>query len=286
MAEYFSLAVDIAAYFAFSHMEKRLKENLYEIRDNVPVFHSHNAVKRRLQQSPTGEISYARLDGRVEPSEQPLHTSREDETGVFRVTEKYRVRRNRLPTDESRLTTTVERKIASEVENVPFCLALSKDAGKYAKDDTIIKLKQFGKTVQFRDFDQIGNTIRREARLSSKKFQPDNECLTEYEISQLASRSGIQSEEYMMRSGSPVTAIGRLSWADENRKHIQISRPESTHRLILTTDVDAVLLNMEEEAHRYNVARRTVVIVGVVLLYVALDRFYRDFRIWWKKVKR
>merc|ERR1712212_1321858 len=182
--------------------------------------------------------------------------------------------------------TTIERKIASEVENVPFCLALSKDAGKYAKDDTIIKLKQFGKTVQFRDFDQIGNSIRREARLSSKKFQPDNECLTEYEISQLASRSGIQSEEYMMRSGSPVTAIGRLSWADENRKHIQISRPESTHRLILTTDVDAVLLNMEEEAHRYNVARRTVVIVGVVLLYVALDRFYRDFRIWWKKSQK
>jgi len=286
MAEYLGLAVDIGAYFVFSYMERRLKENLYEIRDNVPILQSHEAVKRKLRDAPNGEIPYARLDGRVEASEQPLHTSNENETAVFRVTEKYRIRRDRLPTDPSRLTTTIERKVASEVEHVPFCVALNKDAGKYAKADAILKLKQFGKTVQFIDFDQIGNSIRRETKLFGKKFYPDNECLTEYEISKLKTRSGVQTEEYLMRSGTPITAIGRVSWADENRKQIQIGCPESTHRLILSSDVDSVLVNMEEEAHRYNVARRTAIIVGVVFLYVALDRFYRDFRIWWKKVKR
>ena len=99
MSEYLGLAVDVGAYFAFSHMERRLKENLYEIRDNIPVFFSHETVKRMLHRSSTGEIPYARLDARVEPSEQPLHTSKENVTGVFRVTEKYRVRRDRLPTD-------------------------------------------------------------------------------------------------------------------------------------------------------------------------------------------
>jgi len=287
MTEYLGLAVDIGAYFVFSHMERRLKENLYEIRDNVPVFHSHEEVKRRLREIPSGEIPYARLDGRVEPSEQPLHTPIEGVTGVFRMTEKYRVRRDRLPADSSRMMTTIERKVGSELENVPFCLALNKDAGKYAKPETILKLKQFGKTVQFTDFDQIGNSIRREAKLFAKRFYPDDESLTDYEISQLSTRCGVQSEEYMMRSGSPVTAIGRLSWADADfpGKSIQISRPETAHRLILTGDVDSVLLNMEEEAHRYNVARRTAVIVGVAFIFLAFDRFYRDFRMWWKRVK-
>ena len=83
------------------------------------------------------------------------------------------------------MTTTIERKLASEVENVPFCLTLNKDAGKYAKAETILKLKQFGKTIQFLDFDQIGNSIRREAKLFSKKFYPDYECFTDYEVKML-----------------------------------------------------------------------------------------------------
>jgi len=287
MAEYLGLAVDIGAYFFFSHMERRLKENLYEIRDNVPAFYSHDALKRKLKESPAGEIPYARLEGRVEPSGQPLHTSKEEETAVFRLTEKYRVKRDRLSTDDSRMTTSIERKIESEIETVPFCLALSKDAGKYAKPETILKLKQFGKTVQFQDFDEIGNSIRREAKPFVKKFYPDDECLTEYEISKLSSRSGVQCEEYLMRTATPVTAIGRLSWTDESQKKIRISCPDSpTHRLILTSDVEGVLVSMEEEAHRYNVARRSAILVGVLFLYVALDRFYRDFRIWWKKQKK
>ena len=68
------------------------------------------------------------------------------------------------------------------MEHVPFCVALNKDAGKYAKADAILRLKQFGKTVQFIDFDQIGNSIRRETKLFGKRFYPDNECLTEYEV--------------------------------------------------------------------------------------------------------
>ena len=45
MAEYLGLAMDIGAYLLFSRLETQLKANLYEIRDNVPVFHSHAALK-------------------------------------------------------------------------------------------------------------------------------------------------------------------------------------------------------------------------------------------------
>ena len=102
MAEYLGLAVDIGAYFLFSHLERRLKNNVYEIRDHVPTFHSHAALKRRLKvvnNEGTNEIAYARLEGRVEPCGQPLHTDRDGETGVFKITENFRVRRDRSPDD-------------------------------------------------------------------------------------------------------------------------------------------------------------------------------------------
>ena len=47
------------------------------------------------QASIDGEIPYARLDGRVEPTEQPIHTVKEGETAVVKITENYRVKRNR-----------------------------------------------------------------------------------------------------------------------------------------------------------------------------------------------
>ena len=99
MAEYFGLALDIGAYFVFSELERRLKDNLYEIRDNVSIFESHETLKRKLKQSETGEIPYARLEGRVEPTEQPLHTERDGETAVFRITDSFRVRRERNPAE-------------------------------------------------------------------------------------------------------------------------------------------------------------------------------------------
>ena len=49
MAEYIGPAVDIGAYFFFSHMERRLKANLYDIRDNVPTFVSHAQLKNKLK---------------------------------------------------------------------------------------------------------------------------------------------------------------------------------------------------------------------------------------------
>jgi len=286
MAEYFGLALDIGAYFVFSELERRLKDNLYEIRDNVSIFESHETLKRKLKQSETGEIPYARLEGRVEPTEQPLHTERDGETAVFRITDSFRVRRERNPAEPRRWTSTVEHKIGTELEQVPFCVALRKDAGVYANAEKIHNLKQFGKTVRFLDFDQIANSIRREAKLLAKKFHPDDECLTSYEISKLVSRSGVQREEYMMKSGSPVSVVGRIGWSDETQKQIVVSAPHDSKRLILTGDVDSVLLNMEDEAHRYNVARRTAIITGVVLFYLAWDRFYREFTAWRKRVKR
>ena len=76
----------------------------------------------------------------------------------------------------------MEHKIGTELEQVPFCVALRKDAGVYANAEKIHNLKQFGKTVRFLDFDQIANSIRREAKLLAKKFHPDDECLTSYEV--------------------------------------------------------------------------------------------------------
>jgi len=332
MAEYLGLAMDIGAYLLFSRLETQLKANLYEIRDNVPVFHSHAALKRELQRSAEGEIPYARLDGRAEPTGQPLYTGKSgggsekgsgsgknggsggDDTAIVRITDKFRVKRDRCPADRSRWTTMVERKLESEVESVPFCLALRKDAGVYTSADKIHKLKQFGQTVFFADFDKIGNSVRREAKIFGKKFFPDEECHTSYELSKLGSRSGVQTEEYLVKSGGALTAIGRVSWADENRKQIQIGAPTAAtvsataaasaaasttskgdfsapdhqhhYRLILTGDVDAVLANMEDEAHRYNVGRRAAIVVGVVLAYMAWDRLARDFAEWRKRNKR
>ena len=41
------------------------------------------------------------------------------------------------PISLSLTTTTIESKIGSEIENVPFCVALNKDAGVYAKAEKI-----------------------------------------------------------------------------------------------------------------------------------------------------
>jgi len=288
MAEYIGLAVDIGAYFFFSHMERRLKANLYDVRDNVPTFLSHPQLRNKLKASEAGEIAYARLDGRVEPTEQPLHTERDRQTAVVRITDNYRVRRHRSAGegDSSLTTTTIESKVGTEMENVPFCVALNKDAGIYAKPEKINNLKQFGKTIKFADFDEIGNCLKREAKLFAKKFYPDDECLTSYEISKLTTRTGTLAEEYLLKCGSPVSVVGRVSWTDDTQKQIMIGCPTTANRLILTGDIDGLLLNMEDEAHRYNVGRRTAILAGVALCYLAWDRFYRDFTEWRKRVKR
>ena len=88
----------------------------------------------------------------------------------------------RASRSRSRPTTSIESKLGSEVESVPFCVALAKDTGIYANAEKIHNLKQFGKTIKFCDFDQIGNCIKREAKLFAKKFYPDDECLTSYEV--------------------------------------------------------------------------------------------------------
>ena len=73
MAEYFGLALDIGAYFVFSELERRLKDNLYEIRDNVSIFESHETLKRKFEAKVKPERFLTLvLEGRVEPTEQPL----------------------------------------------------------------------------------------------------------------------------------------------------------------------------------------------------------------------
>ena len=67
---------------------------------------------------------------------------------------------------------------------------------------------------------------------------------------------------------------------------ITVGAPTCSNRLILTGDIEGLLMNMEDEAHRYNVGRRTAILAGVVLFYLAWDRLYRDFIEWRKRARR
>ena len=85
--------------------------------DDVYLKRFHLFLKRELQRSAEGEIPYARLDGRAEPTGQPLYTGKSgggsdkgsgsgkngasggDDTAIVRITDKFRVRRDRCPAD-------------------------------------------------------------------------------------------------------------------------------------------------------------------------------------------
>lgn len=279
MAEYIGFALDIGAYFVFSHLETRLKENVFEITENLPSFQSHADLKQALRLRKNGEVAYARLDGQMQPDGQPLYTDRDDVTAVHRVTDEYRVRRSRCG-DGNDWRTEVERQLGSKEETVPFNLVLKKDM-PHLNDKTLQRLKLSGKLVEVGDSNHLHN-LGREAKPFHSFFTADNQCLTAYEISKLQHRTGIKTSERILKTGSPVSIIGRVKY-DETRKEISVVAPPPAFRYILTSDVDTVVQGMEEEAHRLNLGRRAAIVAGVVFFYIAYDRLWRDLKAWLKR---